>query len=57
MHHENMKLTQTELSDVMQTMTDILNDLHQRHGDSAIPQVMADIQEVTINTTNYFNNT
>ena len=56
MHHPTMELTQTELSDVIQTMTDLLNDLHQRHRDPAIPPVVTEIQQVTIIKTIYFNN-
>ena len=55
MHHVTMQVTQPELSDVMQTMTDLLNDLQRRHGDPDIPRVVLQIQQVTIITANYFN--
>ena len=46
MHSKTMKLTAVELSDVMQTMKDLLLDYHQRHGDPAAQQTVADIQQV-----------
>ena len=46
MHSKTMKLTVTELSDVMQTMTDLLSDHVQRHSDPAAQQAVADIQQV-----------
>ena len=56
MHHKTMELTQTELSGAIQTMTDLLNDLHQRHGDPAILQALGEIQQVMIIKTNCFDN-
>ena len=46
MHSTTMKLTVAELSDVMKTMTNLLLDHHQQHGDPAAQQTAADIQQV-----------
>ncbi|KAI0223241.1 hypothetical protein LSAT2_025535 [Lamellibrachia satsuma] len=46
MHSKTMKLTVNELSGVMQTMTDLLNDYDQRHSDPAAQQAVADIQQI-----------
>ena len=46
MHSKTMKLTAVELSDVMKTMTGLLSDLYQRHGDPAAQQAVVDIQQV-----------
>ena len=46
MHSKTMKLTVVELSDVMQTMRNLLLDHHRRHGDPAAQTAAADILQV-----------
>ena len=47
MHSKTMKLKDTELTDVIQTMTDLLSDHYQRHSDKAANQAVTDINQVS----------
>ncbi|KAK2162898.1 hypothetical protein NP493_1500g00048 [Ridgeia piscesae] len=46
MHSSTMKLKASELPGIMQTMTDMLRDHHQRHGDPAAQPTVRNIQKL-----------
>ena len=48
MHSSTMKLKASELPGIMQTMTDMLRDHHQRHGDPAARRTVRNIQKVLL---------
>ena len=50
MHSSTVQLSPSELSDVLQPMTDMLSDLWQRHHDRDIQTTLNDIQQVVIIT-------
>ena len=56
MHSSTAQLTLSELSDVLQTMTDMLTDLWQRYHDPDVQKTLNDIQQVVIITASYITN-